>query len=390
MTAAAPTRVAALDGLRGWASLSVVVFHLGWETFGKIYPDFRSFPEALIANGSLAVSLFLMVSGYVLTIRGWRDDDKDPVRRSLLKRYFRLTPPILVSVLIYWAVVALGWSHAHEAGLIVHRPDWLAAFARFGPNLGDVVGFGLFGAYVQANQGGYGPFLWTMAIEFWGSFVVLALCWFELPGRWSYAPLVALTAIGLMLPWSPYFPIAACYPAGALVALMSKDGLVGSDTPGPLESATATVVAILALIGAALAEMSGKSTQLTALVAMAVFLLVLRSGPISRFLSLPLSQWLGRLSFPLYLIQISVIVTITSGLIVVAKTNGLLAPAMALAIALLSLAACLLGAWLMLPVERFALDFAGRIGRLAIPPVGRPPSANRASSSGPTYPAASR
>jgi len=371
MSAPSPTRVAALDGLRGWASLSVVVFHLSWETFGKLFPVFRSFPAALIGNGSLAVSLFLMVSGYVLTIRGWRDEDKGPVRRSMLKRYFRLTPPILVSVLIFWAVVALGWSNAHSAGLVVHRPEWLAAFARFRPDLGDALQFGFVGTYLQANPGGYGPFLWTMAIEFWGSFLVLGLCWIELPGRWSYLALIATTLVALIIPWGPFFPIAACYPAGALVALMTRDGLIGSEAPRRLESTTATIVALVAQVGAAVGQMAKISNQITALIAMAMFLVIIRSGPISRFLSLPISQWLGRLSFPLYLIQISVIVTITSGLVVAAQANGVLTPLTALGIALISVAACLGAAWLFMPVERFALDIAGRVGRIAMPKATR-------------------
>jgi peptidoglycan/LPS O-acetylase OafA/YrhL len=375
---AAGTRVAALDGLRGWASLSVVVFHVTWETFGKLFPAFRSFPAALLGNGSLAVSLFLMVSGYVLTVRGWRDTDKAAVRRSMLKRYFRLTPPILVSVLIFFAVIALGWSNAHVAGDIVQRPDWLKAFGSFRPDLGDALWFGLARTYFDANPGGYGPFLWTMAIEFWGSFVVLGLCWFELPGRWSYLPLTAATVIALVLPWGPFFPIAACYPAGALVALMTKDGVIGSRAPSRLESATATLVAIVALAGAALGEMATISNQITALIAMAGFLVVLRSRPISAFLSLPVSQWLGRLSFPLYLIQVSIIVTITSGLIVLAQSSGVLNPLTALGIAVVSLAACLGAAQLFLPVERFALDLAGRVGRLAMPQVERRRSTSRA------------
>jgi len=374
MSAAAPARVAALDGLRGWASLSVVVFHLGWETFGKLFPIYRSFPAALISNGSFAVSLFLMVSGYVLTIRGWRDKDKVPVRRSILKRYFRLTPPILVSVLIFWAIVALGWSSTHDAGLIVHRPDWLATFARFHPDLVDALKFGLLGTYLEANPGGYGPFLWTMAVEFWGSFVVLGLCWFELPRHWSYLPLIAATVIALVVTWVPYFPIAACYPAGALVALMTKDSLIGSEPPSRTESAAATVVALIALIGAGLGEMANASNQVVALIAMATFLMVLRSGPILRFLSLPVSQWLGRLSFPLYLIQISIIVSLTSGLVVFTGANGILNPLTALGIALVSIAACLLAAQLFMPVERFTLDLASRVGRIAIPAARTPAS----------------
>jgi peptidoglycan/LPS O-acetylase OafA/YrhL len=134
------------------------------------------------------------------------------------------------------------------------------------------------------------------------------------------------------------------------------------------------VVVLIALVGAGLGEMANASNQVVALIAMATFLMVLRSGPILRFLSLPVSQWLGRLSFPLYLIQISIIVSLTSGLIVFFGANGILTPLTALGIALVSVVACLIAAQLFMPVERFTLDLASRVGRIAIPAARTPAS----------------
>ncbi len=65
------SRIGALDGLRGWAALVVVVFHFTWEMWGVHFPVFRQFPASLI-NGQLAVSIFFTLSGYVLTVRRWQ------------------------------------------------------------------------------------------------------------------------------------------------------------------------------------------------------------------------------------------------------------------------------------------------------------------------------
>ncbi len=365
-TAAPADRLTALDGLRGWASLSVIFFHLTWETFGARFPVFRSFPFAFLGNGNFAVALFLMVSGYVLTIRGWRSDDKAGVRRSIVKRYVRLTPPILASVLIFYAAVALGWSSAQVAGQIVQRPDWLQAFGSFHPDVVDALSFGSFGVYFGGGPQSYGPFLWTMTIELWGSFLVLLLCWFELPARWSYLPLALLVTMGIFLTFVPYFPVAACYPAGAMVALAVKDGLVASGPPRPLQSTLASLVVVASLLAVAWAETTGISTRYTAILAMAAFVAVLRSGPALRLLSAPLSRWLGQVSFPLYLVQISVIVTITSGLIAWADRNGVLDVWEAGAIAVVSIGCCLLAAALFMPVERFALWLSARVGEAAV------------------------
>ncbi|HEX4298285.1 MAG TPA: acyltransferase [Devosia sp.] len=360
-------RLAALDGLRGWAALSVVVFHLSWETFGALFPIYRSFPAALLGNGNFAVALFLMVSGYVLTVRGWHEPDKTAVRRSIVKRYFRLTIPIFVAVMLFYAVLKLGWALWPAASQIVHRPDWLSGFGNFHTSLLSAAWFGLVGLYVTTRTFQYGPFLWTMTAELWGSYLVLALCLFEMPRRWSYGPLAILTVLGLLLPLEPFFPMAACYPAGALVALMSRDGLIASGLPSRTESRVATAMAVAAYVAGSLADKSPSEVIAMTLLAMVLFVAAMRSGPVSAFLSLPLSQWLGRISFPLYLVQILIIMTISSGLILLAQDAGLLTARTALGIVAVSLAACLAAAQLFMPVERLALSVAARIGRRTRP-----------------------
>jgi peptidoglycan/LPS O-acetylase OafA/YrhL len=373
MTARPSERLRALDGLRGWAALSVIVFHLTWETFGALYPVLRSFPVALVGNGNFAVALFLKVSGYVLTWRGWHSDDKAPIVHAILKRYFRLTFPIAVSVLLFWAVLALGWTSNETAGAIVHRPGWLQRFGHVEPDFVDALSFGLAGVYLHISPSGYGPFLWTMVAELWGSYVVLGLCLVELPGRLTYLPLAGLTVAGLFSPaLHPLFPIAACYPAGALMALLTRDGLIGSGEPSARESRLAGGVLVVTLSAAAVGEMAKIDPAFTTVLAMATFVAALRCRTSAALLALPVSQWLGRISFPLYLLQIVVITVFTSGLIVLFDAVHILTLWTALGIAVASLVACLVAAHLFLPVERFAIALSAQIGGRA-PVVARVP-----------------
>lgn len=372
MTSRPSERLAALDGLRGWASLSVIVFHLTWETFGALFPALRSFPVAFVADGNFAVALFLMVSGYVLTWRGWRNPDKTRILHAILKRYFRLTVPIAASVLLFWAVLALHWTANEAAGAIVHRPGWLQRFGHVQPDFTDALGFGLAGVYLRISPDGYGPFLWTMVAELWGSYIVLFLCLTELPGKWSYLPLTILIVASLFSPaLHTLFPIAACYPAGALVALMTRDGLIGTQGPTVGESRVAGLVLAVALTAAAIGQLAAIDPAFTTLLAMATFVAAVRCRPAATFLALPVSQWLGRVSFPLYLLQIVVITVFTSGLIVLAGAVHLLNLWTALGIAAVSLAACLAAARLFMPVERFAIALSAQIG-------GRSPAIARA------------
>jgi peptidoglycan/LPS O-acetylase OafA/YrhL len=354
-------RLSVLDGLRGWAALSVVIFHLTWECFGVLFPPLRNVPLAVVANGNMAVALFLMVSGYVLTLRGWRNADKAGVRRSVLKRYFRLTIPIFVSVMLFWVILALGLGAGPAAGVIVERADWLSKFGHLDPNVMQAAVFGLAGVYLGTTADSFGPFLWTMTIELWGSYVVLGLCYFELPRVWAYVPMVLLTLLALWLHAAPYFPLASCYLGGSLVALMTKDGIVRTGSPGSIESLVATAMFAFSLLAAGLAQYYQLGQGLVVPFAMIGFTAALRSGPVSRFLALPVSQWLGRISFPLYLLQILVIVTLTSWLIIWAQAGGLLTIWIALGIAMASVVVCVAAAWVFLPVERLALRVAARI-----------------------------
>jgi peptidoglycan/LPS O-acetylase OafA/YrhL len=64
------------------------------------------------------------------------------------------------------------------------------------------------------------------------------------------------------------------------------------------------------------------------------------------------SRWLGRLSFPLYLIQFPVLVSVTSYAICLAAARGSLHGWVLAAIGTGSLLVCLAAAWAFTPVER--------------------------------------
>src|SRR5262249_47363679 len=77
-------RISALDGLRGWAALSVIVYHLTWELFGALYPIYRNPWLSIFGNGAFAVAVFFAISGYVLTIGRWNRDDNPPLVLTLI------------------------------------------------------------------------------------------------------------------------------------------------------------------------------------------------------------------------------------------------------------------------------------------------------------------
>jgi peptidoglycan/LPS O-acetylase OafA/YrhL len=81
---------ASLDGLRGFAAISVLIFHLGhWLNL-----------PSLATNSGLSVDLFFCLSGYVLPLAYQRQADSLSTFRFLRIRLVRLMPLIILAIAI--------------------------------------------------------------------------------------------------------------------------------------------------------------------------------------------------------------------------------------------------------------------------------------------------
>src|SRR6185437_7755900 len=105
-------RFGSLDGLRGIAALTVVFFHFFSAYVPKLLPEQvadpwwgSDTPLALFYNGGFAVSVFFVLSGFV--IANSASKRHLPILFNLLSRYFRLAMPVLAGTLFGWALLAL-------------------------------------------------------------------------------------------------------------------------------------------------------------------------------------------------------------------------------------------------------------------------------------------
>lgn len=104
-----------LDGLRGLGCIVVFLTHF---VFAFYYGMYHFQPESchlpgnldiaigksplnLIFNGSSAVRLFLIMSGYLLCRSFFLTGEKSRLVRSAQKRYLRLMPAVLILSLIH-------------------------------------------------------------------------------------------------------------------------------------------------------------------------------------------------------------------------------------------------------------------------------------------------
>jgi peptidoglycan/LPS O-acetylase OafA/YrhL len=90
----------------------------------------------------------------------------------------------------------------------------------------------------------------------------------------------------------------------------------------------------------------------------------IRSRPLDYLFTRRVSKFMSRISFPIYLVQCAVIISLSSWLVVWANDRGMLNEWTALAIAAISVVVTLIASWAFLPVENFATWVVKQIDRL--------------------------
>src|SRR5450631_1534210 len=146
-------RAAEIDGIRGWASLVVVLYHAFGEMLKFAVPATRSPMFAPIFAADIAVAVFFVLSGDALSIAFFDGGQYGAVDRLFVRRYFRLTIPILMSCFITYAIMKIGVDYHSAAAIILRRQDWLGSFLDFSPSIFGLLKYSLIDVYV-AHTGG--------------------------------------------------------------------------------------------------------------------------------------------------------------------------------------------------------------------------------------------
>ncbi|WP_341458881.1 acyltransferase [Acinetobacter gyllenbergii] len=175
-------KIHSAESLRGIACLAVVFSHL----LGVFYPQLHSFyesqlpkfnfaeaiynsPFAFFYSGTGAVFVFFVLSGYVLTLSFLKTDDKSKkLRESLIKRYPRLAIPVLFSCLLFWSILHIDIDLSRTS-------EWFQS-VKISPVFLDAFYSGTIGAFIYGDNK-YNPVLWTMQIELLGSFIIYFACY---------------------------------------------------------------------------------------------------------------------------------------------------------------------------------------------------------------------
>ncbi|BAM07021.1 acyltransferase family protein [Leptospirillum ferrooxidans] len=130
-------RKESLEALRGLASIIVVLWHsiLGFHPewvgiFQNSSINFRLPCKYyfVLMNGTGAVILFFVLSGFVLSRTALVNENKKNILINSIKRLPRLAVLTTIATLISWTFFYLNFYHFKEAGKITNSP-WLSSFA---------------------------------------------------------------------------------------------------------------------------------------------------------------------------------------------------------------------------------------------------------------------
>jgi peptidoglycan/LPS O-acetylase OafA/YrhL len=311
--------IPALDGLRGFAALIVVIYHamryceLGaWSTLGSktgVESSVRFLIRYFLWFGYSGVELFFLISGFCLFYPHFCGKRFD-VRTYVVRRFVRIYPPYLAALFLSVAVTVAG-----------------APLIRLAlPQVLDKVDAGNLVESLTFSSTHYNQAFWTMVIEAKWYFVVpmLLLLWRRSP-RLKYAGVpaifVVLVVIGILWPASQLYPLARFLPLflmGVFLAEITASGRARENERGTVRVASFVLLAgFLAVLfitpGTPNWSASLKQSLPFGVFYLGLFALALFAGRVRRVFEWMPLVWLGEVSYSLYLSHV-VVMYLAAGL----------------------------------------------------------------------------
>lgn len=319
-------------------------------------------PGLIFFNARLAVDIFFVLSGDALSAPYFASKDYLTIHKMVLKRYLRLTMPILFSCLLVWGLMEGAFTYHKQAAVIVHREDWLGVVLPFEPNILDSLMYALVQVYTDGSvKNSYNPVLWTISVELYGSVIIFLYlyCFFRL----RY-PLVVTSV--LFIAFYICLPHLSAFLCGVFFGIMRSRGVYVRLSESHLwQIILTTNLVLIILFQQFVPAWLWHSDHYNVLQAAALVFLFYSLNYLRRLFKTRISIALGDISYPLYVLHFPVLVSFTSYLIVAFHASNTLSGPIVSGIILSSIAVSLGLATVFRIVERIYLKKVdGLVNRL--------------------------
>jgi len=375
-------RIDYFDGVRGLAAMQVLGDHYSSSFTGR--PSHWLY---FLTASDAAVFLFFLMSGFVLT-PSFRKDPND-VALNMAKRGVRLGVPVAAALIVALLLHSVAPNAAARSAELSHSRYMIDQTNRldqvsWSNYLADVMGVTMLAGYKETgliapladrmpgSATSLDPPIWSLHIELWGSALVLLLVWASTQSRLTYlgvsAGAIAVIGVNPLL----------LFLVGHFCARVLETELVDRYT----RIASQLLGALLVTVGIALCS----NVQLPGiwwphrlldhgrlhtyswfwwpheLGAIVLFAGILLSPSIQKCLSWPAMRYLGRMSFPVYLLHWPIMMVAGSCVYLWTATLGpriAAAAALAAGVALTFSLAELFERW----CDRPAVELGRRLGK---------------------------
>ena len=313
-----------LEGLRGIAAIIVMLGHL---VRGLVPPDDVKWHglhqvHRWLLNGGAAVTIFFVLSGFILSLPFAKDRSRLRVLTALLKRWPRLAVLTTIACLFSWGLIVLSQDSYTRAAAVTGNA-WMAAHFN-SPLQGQDISWmaalreGLYRVFLSGDSKFDSP-LWTMRIELFGSFAIFLAA--PILFAMKHWPL-RLAAIGLvMIAGGASFPLTyiSDFLVGTILAMLFAENRMPRFSN---KAALAMGVAGIYLFCFSAGENhfihapikallpAGETAHFVWDVSAVLIILVLLGNPfLRRVFSKNWAIWLGLLSFPIYLLHVPIMLS---------------------------------------------------------------------------------
>jgi peptidoglycan/LPS O-acetylase OafA/YrhL len=300
------SQLPSLTSLRGIAALWVVLYHYVVVYFSQLNPSHYTH---FVEKGYLAVDLFFMLSGFVLTHvyrRAFAEGITKHYLRFLLSRVARLYPLHIMVLLLFVATALTSRLLEYAATgtfetIPLHGPRSLAA-----PLANLLMLQGL-----EAGQLSWNYPAWSISAEF-AAYLLFPLL---LPTIWRASPrykiVLAIFLIGILSLFSYYYggdfnqwdgpqTLLRCLPEFTLGTLLYAAFRSGAYTP-ILGSDSVSVLILMTTLS--VLHFGGPDLVVVLLFAVLILSVVVNTGTVATIANRKPLIWLGNISYSLYLLH---------------------------------------------------------------------------------------